>query len=213
MKRLMLTVAMVMMALTVSAQGVTVVRVYVVPKAGTGIGHDGLHPKYFREAGVSDWEQLDYGLEDAFLVVADVTPTQHTSLASNLDVIALPQDLTQPIGPTALTTVQQKLEGLHIPAGWVTEGMTYKQILTVVGKGFLFMERFDGINGRTFFEAGITLDTRINQLTQAQRNALVATADSFGLDTSGVTGPMLVRQALKLIWDQLPGFTLHGQQF
>lgn len=189
------------------------VRFYIVPKIGTGSSTaDPIRPKYIAALGVP-FAAMDYGLEDTFLVGADVSAQQHTDLAVNVDVISVPQDIDNEIGLTALSTVQSKLEGLHIPAGWVTVNHTYRDVLRVTGRLFLFMQRFHGRELRKFFESGITLDTRINELTQAQRNALENAAVSMGVDVSGITGPMLIRQALKIVADQIPPFILLGETF
>jgi hypothetical protein len=211
MKRLILAAVFVLMALNASAQGVTV-RFYIVPREGAGTAKDDYRPKYVRDMGV-EFDSWDYGLEPTFLVAAEVTTPQHTSLASNIDVVAIPQNLDATISATALPIVQSNLEALHIPAGWVTTSHTYRDVLRIVGKLFQFMQRFDGIHARIFFESGITLDTRINQLTQAQRDALNAAAASMGLNTSSITGPMLIRQALKILGDQMPAFVLKGETF
>jgi hypothetical protein len=192
------------------AQEAAGVRFYIVPKAVDA--NNRARPKYIFAMGLS-YNAMDYGIEDTFLVACDPDATQQTTLASNLDVIAIPSGLDSAIGLTALTTVQNKLEGLHVPAGWVTQNTTYRQVLTAVGKMFLFMQRFTALQLRTFFESGVTLDTRINQLTQAQRDALTGAALSLGLDTSSITGSMLIRTALRVIGDQIPGFVLRGEAF
>lgn len=188
-------------------------RFYIVPKVGDGLTPDtAARPKYVADSGVS-WAAMDYGLEDTFLVGCEVSSEQHTQLASQLDVIAIPADLDSQIGLTALTTVQNKLEGLHVPADWVTTSHAYRFVVGVVGRLFLYMQRFNGREMRKFFEVGITLDTRVNQLTQAQRTAMLNAAIDLGLSTAPVTNSMTLRQALKILIDQLPQFTLFGEPF
>lgn len=211
MKRILLSVILVLASVNAFAQEVGSLRFYVVPVELNAKGHR--VPKYVRSMGLES-SQMDYGLDDTFLVACpSITDAQHTTLAANIDVIAIPQNLDAQIGLTALSTVQSKLEGLRIPADWVTTSHTYRDVIRVTGKVFQLMQRFHGMQLRTFFESGITLDTRINQLTQAQRQALVDAATSLGLDTSSVTGPMSLRQALKIIADQLPPFHMEGQAF
>lgn len=195
------------------AQTDVALRFYIVPKIGTGVfPTDPYRAKYIADLGVA-YAAMDYGLDNTFLVGAQVTSAQNTDLAANLDVIAIPQNLDNTIGLTALSTVQAKLEGLHIPADWVTTNHTYRDVIRITGKLFLYMQRFSGQQLHTFFESGITLDTRINELTQAQRNAMNQAALSMGLDTSSITGPMLLRQAFKILADQIPSFRLAGEVF
>jgi hypothetical protein len=193
----------------VEAQESTV-RFYIVPKATDA--NNRTRPKYVFAMGLP-YTAMDYGLEDTYLVACEPDAAQHTTLAANIDVIAIPAPIDDAIGLTALTTVQNRLEGMHVPAGWVTQNTTYRQVVGLLGKLFVFMQRFHGLNLRTFFEAGITLDTRINQLTQAQRNALIDAATDLGLETSAISGSTTIRAALKIVADQLPGFTLRGEVF
>lgn len=185
-------------------------RFYFTPKTTDSKG--GVRPKYIQTLG-ADGSWMDYGLEDALLVGLNVTDQQHSDLTLNSDVISIPPDIDSTIGLTALTTVQNKMEGMHIPATWVTTSHTYRQVIAVVGRLFQFMGRFHAVNLITLFESGVTLDTRINQLTQIQRNRLTSTATQFGIDTSGITGTTTIRQALKSVADQMPPFSLEGITF
>jgi hypothetical protein len=128
-------------------------------------------------------------------------------------VIAIPADLDSTIGLTALTTVQSKLEGLHVPAGWVTQANTYREVCARSASCSCSCSGLKRLQLRVFFESGITLDTRINQLTQRAAHALTDAASRWGLDVSSITGPMLIRQALKILGDQIPSFVLAGETF
>lgn len=184
---------------------------YIVPKVDTGFPL-GLVPKYVGQMPVP-WQAMDYGREDTMLVGANVTAAQHTTITSNLDVTAIPVGLDTNISSAALATVQSKLEGMKIPAQWVTTAITYRQLIGAVGRVFLLMQRFDGLYAKTFFQSGITLDTRINQLTQAQRDSLQSAATALGLDTSFVAGPLLIRQVLKTWIDAMGSFVVMGETF
>jgi hypothetical protein len=176
------------------------VRFYLVPKQGVGTFAAPFKPKYIPELGVR-WSGMDYGGDAPYLVAADVTPEQHLLLVANLDVTTIPQNLDSLIG-VALPTVQQVLEDWRIPAGWINGTHSYRQVLRVVSTLFALMQRFNGLHWRSFWEAGITLNTLVSDLTVAQRQALLDAATSFNLDTSGITGTMTIRQAFKLLVDQ-----------
>lgn len=199
--------ALTLLGSVAEAQETVALRFYIVPKIGAGTFLDPIRPKYV------SGQAMDYGLDNTYLVGAQVTNAQHTSIASNIDVIAIPADLDSQIGLTALDTVKARLESLRVPSDWVTTNHTWRDLVRAVGKGFQFMERFCGRQGRIFFEAGITLETRMNQLTAAQRNALSDAALSFGLDISNITSTTTVRQALRIFFQQLPSFQLAGQTF
>lgn len=209
----MVMVFALVMTISAVAEAQDLARFYIVPKVDVTIGGiPSKGPKYFPALGVS-YSAMDYGREDTMLVGATVTAAQNTTLSANLDVTAIPSGLDSNVSSAALATVQTKLEGMKIPAGWVTTSTTYRQVVGTVGRLFLLMQRFDAINMKTFFESGITLDTRINQLTQAQRNALAGAAASMNLDTAFVTGSMTVRAVLKSWVDMMGPFSLAGETF
>jgi hypothetical protein len=238
-----LIAALVLTSGLAQAQEVSV-RFYLVPKIGDGLTpNTGFRPKYVADlivdtstgnfysskqaaatAGVSIaamkplvWEGQYYGLEPVYLVAADVTAAQHASIAANVDVIVIPQNLDNTISLTALSTVQQKLEDLHIPAGWVTTDHTYRDVLRVVRRAFQFFARMwvlqaeQGQTPTALFTGAVTLDTRMNQLTAAQRQALTETCASFNIDTSWVLNTTTLRQLLKGIADRLPGLPMKGE--
>lgn len=191
------------------------VRFYLVPlqlavPGGGGIAEGNYNrPKYFLEAGVSLTDSAPYGIDNTYLVAADVTNVQHSAINANADVTSIPLDIDQQIGG-ALAAVQSALEALRIPSGWVTATMTYRFVLSIVRRIFQFLQRFSGISRKSIFDSGITLDSTIGQLTVNQRQALQNAADNFGLDTSTITGTTTIRQALKIVADQMPSVSMLG---
>lgn len=195
------------------AQEDVAIRFYIVPKVGDGLSlPTAFRPKYVPELGVS-YSAMDYGKEDTMLVGADVTSAQHQSLNANLDVTAIPQNLDSNVSSAALVTIQNKLEAIKVPGSWVTTSTTYRQVVGNIGRIFLLMQRFDGLHARTFFQSGITLDTRVNQLTTEQRNALQDAAISLGLDIQFITSTTTVRTMLRTWVQQMGPLTLHGETF
>lgn len=206
--------ALLVLFVATGAYAQVATRFFVVPKTGTGSLEDTIRPKYVMELGAMDWQAVNYGRDDAYLVGAVLTPAQVSALASNIDAIVIPAQLDNAIGLSGVSAVQSALEGLHVPAQWVTQTHTYRQVVGAVGRMFFLMQTFGGMTGYALFQqAGITLDTRINQLTQQQRSDLLAAASAKGLDTSGVTGPMTLRQALRLLAEQIQPFTVMGETF
>lgn len=188
-------------------------RFYVVPKIGDGVTPvTAFRPQYISDLSVP-WYAMDYGKEGMFLVGADVTAAQHTTLIGNPDVTAIPQDLDSLVSAAALTIIQDRLEGWKIPGNWVTTNHTYREVVATVGKMCLLLQRFDGLHAMTLFQSGITLDTRVNQLTAGQRDQLSAAAVSLGLDISFITGSMVIRDVLRTWIGQLPAVSLAGEVF
>jgi hypothetical protein len=184
------------------------VRLYLVPIIGDGLSRETKRrPKYF-SGTIASWSMTDFGQEPWGLVGADLSPVEHTAIASQSDAFALPQNLDQAIGAT-LNTVQTALETMNVPAHWVTSGMTYRQVIQILYGIFSFFQRYSGLYGvDRIFGGAITLETQWSDIPVVARARIKATADSFGLDTSGVTSTTTVRQMLKGIADQLGIVTL-----
>jgi hypothetical protein len=159
---------------------------------------------------IGAFASLDYGTEPIYLLRAELTQEQRTALQSQPDVMVVPANLDATVSALALTTIQAKLEAANLPAHWITTDMTYRQVLRGFRRVLTFMQRWQGLGFARLFASGVTLDTRLNQLTATQRQRLSAVADDLGLDSSGVTNTMTLRQVLKLIADQLPDITFGG---
>lgn len=205
--------AVVVLALTsVSVWAQSSLRVYVVPRIGDGLSRQtAFKPKYVNpgDLGVGldldGWVGIDYGSEGVFFLFAAVTAEQHTALSAQTDVLAVPANLDTTISALALTTIQTKLEAANLPADWVTTSMTYRTVLRTLLKIAQIAQRYTGLFGTApMWPAGVTLDTRWNQLTQAQQSRLLQVAQSFNLDTTGVTNTMTLRQIYRALADQLP---------
>lgn len=186
----------------------------LVPKVGDGSSpQTAIRPKYTDpgDLGVGldlfGYTAIDYGLENAFLMRVELSAAQRTALQAMPDALVVPTNIDSNVSGLALTEIQTKLEAVNLPADWVHTGLTYRQVLKGFRRVITFMQRFRGLHGIRLFGGGVTLDTQINQLSQAQRQRLTDAADALGLDYSGVTNTMTLRAALKLMADQLPGVT------
>ena len=177
-------------------------RLYLVPVVGTGSSSsDARRPKYF-DAFTSGWAANDYGLEPHMLVAADLSGADDASLTSNADVTALPFYLGDTLTAGQVTATQTALESRNLPAGWVTTAFTWRQVVRLVLGMFHFMQRYQNVsNGQRLFLAGVDLERTLGSLPQQVRDDLQATANSFGYDTSPLTGGNTIRQALKLLAD------------
>ena len=205
--------AVLILSMATFAEAQVATRAYIVPKIGDGLTPlTAFRPKYLGDMDVR-YQVQDYGLEDTMLVVAQVTPAQHTTIAANTDAVSIPLPYDDPIGVVALSVVQARLEGMKIPADWLTASVPWRQVVRITRKLFELNARFHVLFGKSIWEAGITLDTRYNQLTQAQRNALQALAADKGIDTSSLTGASTLRQILRAFAAQLPDSEVMGESF
>lgn len=181
-------------------------RLYIVPIVGTGTKSDPRAPKYLLDgtltAGVA-FSAVDYGIEPWVVLGADLSGADDTALTGKADVMALPFDLTPTLTAGQVTTVQNKLEAINVPAGWVSTSLTWTQVVRVVLGMFSFMQRFTAIQSNvSIFGSGVTLETTIGALSQNTRDNLSLAATSLGLSTSAITGTTTIRQALKILADQ-----------
>jgi len=175
-------------------------RIYLMPMLEVG---NGRAPKYMaspiNQTGLAvRWSGMDFGYEPLALVAADVTPAQHTALAANADVLAVPVDLQSSPGVGAVTTIQTYLESYNVPADWVNTTLTYAQILKRASVMFQLAQRLHGILGNVrLFGGAVTLSSTLASLPASARQSLLDAAASFGWDTSSLAGASTVREALK----------------
>jgi hypothetical protein len=170
-------------------------------------------PKYVTALGVK-WSMIDYGFQPVGLVAADVDGATDTSLQGNGDVTKIPDNLDNLLGAGAVSAVQTALENKNIPAGWVTQSLSYRTVLRTIWGFFAFLQRYAVVSGNTnpIIAASVNLDTQFGSLPQTAQDNLAATAKSLGLNTTGVTGTTTLRVILKGIADQWGqrAFTIGG---
>lgn len=191
------------------------IRAYFIPITKIIFDGGGSHncPKYFwhrfnpepplagLESVTHSWET--YLLEDVGLIVADVDNVTHTLLAGQLDVLALPLNLDGTITLAAVNTVKNFLEAVNVPAGWVTNGMTYRAALRTLLNIWQLHSRYVGTVGKKLFGGSIHLNDTVADIPQRYRDDLRAAAESMGLDFSAITPATTIRQLLKGVADQL----------
>ena len=185
------------------------IRFYVLPIMRVGNSRG---PKYLKwrdnATGINcRWNMIDYGLLDQAIVAADVTSAQHTTLAAKSDVLAIPTNINTKLTATAVTTAETYLEGIGMPAQWVSTSYTYRQVLRIVGGCFLYMQRVTAILERPITLTGGVLNMQMQNIAADIRAALQQAADEQGFDYSGVTATTSVRQVLRAMaeaWGSKP---------
>jgi len=177
-------------------------HLYVVAVIGAGTEQDDRRGKYTDLA--TSFSCTDYGFQPVMICAMDVSGANDTFINAQSDATRLPDNLDSTISAGALTVVQNALENRNIPAGWVTAGLTYRELLRTVDGFFAFMQRYLGVTGKKLpvFGGSVTLNTQFNDLSQTLKNELASTAQSLGLDTSQLSGTNTLRQILKNIADQ-----------
>jgi hypothetical protein len=131
------------------------------------------------------------------VVKADISEAKHAAILADGDCVVLPDPDTT-LGAGAVAGVQTTLENRNIPAGWVTAGMTYREIYRRIILMGMMWTRFRGRTlGNNFFGGGVTLETTLASLPAGVRQHLNGIADEFGVSRAGV---VTVRDALQAFW-------------
>ena len=190
-------------------------RLYIVPKVGTGDDSDPWRAKYFADGLIIPrpaYSAMDYGFEPWFVVGADLSSSDEAFVLAQSDVTAIPANLNANLTNPQVTSVQNKLESINIPAGWVNNGLQWLAVVRIVLGMFSFIQRFGSIlnSGQTLgtgFFGSITLSTTIAELSANQVTALQQAAADLNLSTAGITGSTTLRVALKTLADQMSART------
>ena len=151
--------------------------------------------------------EMRWGPQGVAVVFADVSAADDVALVARPDVFKIPATLDNTLGAAGVTTVQTALETRHIPAGWITQGMTYRQVLRTVFRMFQYFQRWRGItkiNTAQIGQSGVTLDTQFQNLPAVARQGLLDAATSFDLSTAGLTATATLRTIFKNVADQMP---------
>lgn len=181
------------------------IRLYLLPIAGSGVSpDDARRPAYLSAVGASG-TMMDFGAEAVCLCAADTNDAQHEAITAETGTYSLPlAQLDSGIGAGALTAIQTWLENRNIPADWLTDGITWRELIRFVVGLFQLAQRYRGLSALAgvsgqLFPSGVNLATRLNELPTAARNRLSAAAADLGYDTAGISGPTTLRVALRLL--------------
>lgn len=184
------------------------IRFYILPI----IVFNGMRgPKYFqfgpkggdKSPGINCWWSMkDYGLIDQCVICADISDADHTAVADNPDVMAIPVNLDNNLTAGAVTTATNYLESVNIPADWVSVLDTYRSVLRSVVGLFMFMQRVTAIRGVPIDWVSINLQTRWRDIPTNWQNAMIQAATELGFSTDGVTNTVRLRAILKAMADR-----------
>jgi len=184
------------------------IRFYILPiernAAQTARG-----PKYFTWRFDPDppgidcpWSMKDYGLMDQAVLCADIAAADHTALAANADVLAIPVNIDTTLNTSARNTARTYLESVNIPAGWVNTGDTYRSVLRSVLGIFFYLQRVTALRGVALDWVEVPLSLQWQQIPASWQSAMTQAATEMGYATSGVTNTTTLRTILKYMADQ-----------
>lgn len=138
------------------------------------------------------------------LGVTDIDPAVDAAIAADPTCTKIPP-LTNTVGAGALANVKAKIEGIGIPADWVTAGMTYQTVLSTCMRVTQLYQRLQGLGAARLLDSGVTLDTTFGSLPVNMRNKMLQMANEFNFNTSSLSGASTIRQILKALADQWVG--------
>lgn len=178
-------------------------RLYIVPAATTttpfGTRRE---PKYFSSLGVP-WGGMDYGFQPVFLIGADLSVAQDTSVVANADVFAFPFNLQATISGAGVNARKNRLEDFFIPGDGVFNGMTEQACARYVAGLIQFMQRLNGVLGNeVVIDASAKLNVQWSAISANYQAAIIEAAQSLGYDTSFIGSNTQLRAILKNFSDQ-----------
>ena len=185
------------------------IRAYVVPRVGTGSVTDIYRPTYFTDARGArllsgHLQATPLGLEPWYLVLAEVTAGDHTTLVAHADVYAAPADLDASIAAGELAALRTACEGAGCPGDWVRAGDSYRAVLQTLQRVASLAKGLHARGAGRILVGGLTLDSLVSDLPPGRRTALFALTDARGIDRTMITGTTPLRVALRQLATGLP---------
>ena len=181
-------------------------QLYLVPIIGTGTDVDPRRPKYSDaglplDSSVVTWSAMDFGNEPIMLVATET----NAALAAETDVLQIPLDLDQNLTAGAVTAAQTYLEGMNIPADWITTAFTFRRVVRLLACMFQIWQVCQGLGMGKLFGGGVTLSTTFGSLPAGTRALLLQAAQQLNFDTSSLSGASTIRQIIKALMVQFGG--------
>lgn len=231
MKRQILLLSMFLFGLQLLAQDNTV-KIYIAPQIGNGTFEDpfrSLINNYIDVSAGEGFTEIDNPARRYSICAVTAQPITHAAITADPSVISLtPIDVTaaelaaqldQLVSSLPLSfrnNVQAALEAHGISFAWVGATNTVRDVFRYLLRVHFFSQMADGegnANVLAFIRAN--LDSTVQQLSAAQRNAAKTWMESKGLPTGWITNSTTVRQVIHSIVQDL-GFgliSLGGQGF
>jgi len=188
-------------------------RLYVVPVVGVGTKTDPRVPKYFTGAtslltSQEEWGAMDYGFEPWMCAGADLSTADDGAIAARPDVFAIPTNLDATLTNPQVNQATNKLEAINIPADWITNQLTWRQVLRKVLGMFAYLQRYGVVYSDAtgsvagLFTTGVTLATTYGSLPAVVESAMQTTMVSLGLATNLLLPASTLRVVLNGVGDQ-----------
>lgn len=128
---------------------------FLVPIVGDGLTRaTSRKPKYVDDAAVTGWGALRFSHVDDAILMLDATQTYLNSVAGQTDTtrICTEAQLDNNLSAAQRTAAQNALEARSIPAQWITNPITFRQVIRTAGHiGFVNL-RLGGTFAKSFHD-------------------------------------------------------------
>ncbi len=174
-------------------------RYYLVPAFSVTVGAGTYRqPAYVKGRALPTgldvpWGAFVWGNDDRFLLGAEVTGPQHTALAAQPGVTALPIDDAGALSTADQAAARAFADGIGLPSSWITGSENGRALARSFAGIALVLQRF---NGRARFALTDRLTQTLRDLTQTQRDHLLAVATDLGLSRQGITADSTIGDCL-----------------
>lgn len=189
------------------------VRFYIAPQIGTGTMEDPFRSLINNYVNVSEGEwfdEIDNPARRISLVCVHAIQATHDTIAADTSVIAIGNATEEANIKTALdslisaipnvSALKTKLEGIGISTSWYSSDNTVRDGIRYLIRVFSFAQIADGEgNSRIKTFIANNLDTTMNQIPAATRNAASDWMLAKGLATGWITSTTTVRQVLHYV--------------
>ena len=164
---------------------------------------------------------MNFGAGEDCIMFINASQSYLDTIAADPEcrLIATPANIDNALTAGQVSAIQTFLEGLGVPADWLTAGETRRQALRGIAGMFMFSQRMEGRFGiswkRKLVGHGVTLATQWSALPTAFQIELLDVAASYGWFNVTPTDTMTLRQILRAMGNrlqsvpiQISGFTL-----
>lgn len=161
----------------------------------------------FNQTGLAvDWSMRDYGGigETTMIVAAEVDTVQHTYLAGQADVYALPENIDVTPSPQELNAFEARLEAAYIAADWLSPSQTWREALRTVLGMFSTAGKYAVLVGNSILDDVTNLNTQYRNMPQTTQDALAQIATNMNYPWSEIRDNWTARRLLKWFSDQWP---------
>lgn len=117
-------------------------------------------------------------------------------------IFGFPKNINVDMPDAVVTQIRAVFRNKDIPAYWMHGETTWSEFLIFLEKYGQFHQRFHQMSRGKLLD-GITLDTQYKNLSPEVQKKLLAVADSYAIDKSGLSADATMKEILKVLVDRM----------